>query len=180
MDRKIFVSINIPERLKKRLARATEAWLDLPVKWIKERNYHITLSFLGHVNDALLGDICEKIEQAVAGLDIFDLEFTEISLGPNKDDARMVWLTGAASPELLELQERIEKELGIFVAGKKAFRPHVTLGKIRKHKWEALAERPEISKEFHILLPVESVDVMASDFSGSDSEYTLIASSPLN
>jgi 2'-5' RNA ligase len=179
MDRKIFISINIPERAKKRLSKAILPWEDLPVKWIKEENYHITLAYLGHVNDALLGEICEKVRQATENVDIFDLEFERIEIGPSLEDPRIVWLTGKASDELLELHEKIEKALGTFVAERKTFIPHITLGKIRKHKWEALKTKPEISLKLSLPLPVETVAVMASDFSGSSSAYTIIADSPL-
>jgi 2'-5' RNA ligase len=179
MDRKIFISINIPDRIKKRLSKAILSWQDLPIRWIKEENYHVTLSFLGHINDALIADICEKIRVATEEIDIFDMEFEQIELGPTSMDARVVWLVGKPDEALRSLHEKIEKALGIFVTGKKTFRPHVTLGKIRKHKWEALPSKPEIKRDFHILLPAESVDVMASDFMGSASAYTLIASNPL-
>jgi len=76
--------------------------------------------------------------------------------------------------------EKIEKELGIFSSSKKEFRPHITLGKIRKNKWNELPEKPVINKDFPLLVTVESIDVMASDFEGDDMEYTVIESCGLN
>jgi len=179
MKRKIFISINLLDRDKKRLIRATEKWQDSPVKWIKEPNLHITLAFLGHVADENMAEICEKINAAVKNDEIFDLEFETIELGPDAKNPKMVWLSGEASENLKILHEKIEKALGIFVSSKKSFRPHITLGRIRGRKWEALAPKPEILEKYNLIVSVESVDIMASDFGDGSREYTTIRSCPL-
>jgi len=179
MKRKIFISVNIKERDRKRLLRAVEIWHDLPVKWTKEQNFHLTIAFLGHISDDSLGEICEKVRDTVKDINVFDLEFSEILLSPNKEQPRLVWLVGKISEELRILQENIERSLGIFVANKKNFRPHITLGRIRKNKWESLKVAPEVFSKFSMLVPVESVEVMASDFSSGGPEYAVIESCPL-
>lgn len=180
MKRKIFISLDLPEKSKKRLVTATKPWQDLPIKWTKEQNLHITLIFLGHISDDAIGTVCEKVRSVVSNREIFDLQFTEIALVPSEREPRMVWLSGLTSPELKDLEEQLEKKLGIFVSSKKSFRPHVTLGRIRKHKWEAMENRPEIFAKFPLTVGVGSVEVIASDFSGDGPEYTVIESCPLN
>ena len=180
MKRKIFISINIPEKSRKRLVKATTAWQPLPIKWTKEKNLHITIDFLGHVSDNLIAGICEKVHDTVRNSEIFDLEFDSIMLGPTKEQSRMIWLSGKISEEMRILQEQIEKSLDIFVASKKTFRPHITLGRIRKNKWEALKESPKIEVKFPLIVSVESVEVMASDFTDDGPEYTIIKSCPLS
>ena len=179
MKRKIFVSINLPDNSKKRLFKATEAWKGLPIKWMKDQNFHVTLIFLGHISDNDLIDVCEAVRSAVNDKEVFDLHFTEISLAPSKLEPRMVWLFGAASQELKDLYEQLEKNLGIFVSSKKTFRPHITLGRIRKHKWEAILNKPDVFAKFPLTVEVSSVDIMASDFGVDDQEYTVIESCPL-
>ena len=180
MKRKIFISINLPEQPKKRLLTAVELWKELPVKWVKEQNLHLTLFFLGFVSDDFIGEICDKVRRATMQTEVFDLEFTEIALAPTKENPKMIWLTGRASEKLRILQENVEKELGTFVVSKKSFRPHVTLGRIRNHKWNAQKEKPEIFAKFPLTLPVNSVEIMASDFAGDGPEHTIIESCPLS
>lgn len=180
MKRKIFISINLPERTKKRLTKAIEKLPDLPVKWVKEANFHVTLFFLGFVDEESMLEVCQKVARISEKEEIFDIEFNAITLGPSQDDPRMIWVTGEPNEELRSLVEKIEKELGIFTSSKKEFRPHITLGKIRKNKWNELLEKPEINKEFPLLVSIENVDVMASDFEGDGMEYTIIESCPLN
>jgi len=179
VKRKIFISINIPEKVKARLEKAIEKWHGLPVKWTKMANLHITLLFLGHVGEEILPEICQKVREASQNEDIFDIEFDKIELFPSPQEPRIVALTGPTSEQLLNLHEKIEKELGIFTAGKKTFRPHITLGRGRKYKWEELEKKPTISEKFPLLITAESVDVMASDFGDGQNEYTIIESCPL-
>ena len=180
MKRKIFISINLPDQAKKRLSKATKEWQDLPVKWVKDKNLHITLLFLGFVDDDTAFEVCEKVAYAVQDVEIFDMEFDSIEFGPTLDDPKMIWVSGKQNQNLLDLVEKIEKELGIFTSSKKEFRPHITLGRIRKNKWEELDEKPKIKKDFPLVVTAENVDVMASDFEGTDMEYTVVESCPLN
>ena len=179
MKRKIFISINLLDRDKKRLISATQKWQDLPMKWVKEPNLHITLAFLGHIMDESMPEICEKVRVAAKNIEMFDLEFETIELGPDAENPKMVWLSGEASENLKILHEKIEKALGIFISSKKSFRPHITLGRIRGRKWEALAPKPEIFEKYKLTVSVESVDIMASDFGDGSREYTTIQSCPL-
>jgi 2'-5' RNA ligase len=180
MKRKIFISINIPEKVKKRLVLAIEKWHDLPVKWVKEANLHITLLFLGYVDEETLPEICQKVREATESEDIFDIEFNQIELFPSPEEPKMIALTGPASEELLKLHEKLEKELNIFTVSKKSFCPHITLGRGRKYKWEALESKPSIKEKYSLIVSAETIDVMASDFGDGSSEYTVIESCPLH
>lgn len=180
MKRKIFISINLPSQLKKRLERAIEKWQDLPIRWVKTENLHITLVYLGHISEEAMVEVCEKIKNLTSGKNMFDIEMENLRLAPTDEDPRMVWLEGEPNEELRLLQEDIEKTLEIFKSNKKIFRPHVTLGKIRKNKWEELEIKPEIKSRIPVTVAVESVDVMASDFQGSESEFSIIEKCFLN
>jgi len=178
MQRKIFISLNLPEKDKKSLDKAVERLNFLPVKWIKAENLHLTLSYLGHIDDGAINEIFKKISQAVENIEAFGIEFNKIALD-NLTDSKLIWLTGEASHELKLLQEKIEQALGIFVAVKKKFFPHVILGRIRQKKWAELPQKPEIEIRYPLILSVENVDIMASDFIDNGQEYTLIESFPL-
>jgi 2'-5' RNA ligase len=179
MKRKIFISINIPDKIKNRLIKATEKWQDLPVKWVKEANLHVTLFFLGYIDDETTQKVCRLVSETTAQSDIFDLEFNRIEIGPTPEKQQLIWATGEPNQELLGLYEQIEKQLGIFSSSKKKFRPHITLGRIRHRQWEALENKPEISEKFPLVLTVESVEVMASRFGGGENEYAIIETCPL-
>lgn len=167
--KKIFVEINIPDQIKRRLMQKIIQWKELPVKWIKEENLHITVSFIGYVDESVVPDICQKINEAVADLEAFELAFDRIELGPNTDDPKMIWFSGKPSKELGKLSETIEQELDMHPQQHKEFCPHITLGRIRKIKWDALPQKPVINEKFVVTMAVESVSVM--DSRGGGTEY---------
>lgn len=179
MKRKIFISLDIPLRDRKRLSRVSEKWQDLPVKWTKLENLHLTLVFLGFVSEGAIPEICEKVGQVTAKNRIFDIDFDRVGLFPSVSEPRAVALIGEASEELKKLVNDIEMTLGLSTVPKKTFRPHITLGRVRKTKWEALSEKPQIAEDFRLNLEISSVDILASDFDG-EGEYVVIESCPLS
>lgn len=179
MKHKIFISINIPDKIKKRLVQATDKWRGLPVKWTREANLHVTLVFLGYVDEDSIGEICEAVGRACGKSDAFDITFDKIELFPSKIEPRMIALTGEASDQLKDLVNDIEDALGASSSKKKTFCPHVTLGRIQKFKWEALEEKPAVSEKFALTVAVESVEVMASHFDGEGQGYAVLETCPL-
>jgi 2'-5' RNA ligase len=180
MKRKIYISINLPKRTRKSLARVMERWEGLPIKWTKEDNLHLSLLFLGFVDDDTSLEVCQKLTALCEQEEMFDILLNTIKLSPSPEDAKRVVLTGEPSEELRLLMEHIEKELGIFTSAKKEFRPHILLGKVRKKQWDELPEKPEVKRDFPLMVGVESVDVMASDFESEEGEYVIVESCPLN
>lgn len=179
MKRRVFIGINLPNQVKKRLMQRIEKWQDLPVRWGSEENFHITLSFLGYIVDEDIVNICARVKNSSERQESFDLMLEEIVLAPDASEPKMIWLTGKPSEKLKNLQKNIEKELGTFQREKKSFRPHVTLGRIRKNKWKALTEIPEIKEKFNVLIPVDSVKIFESVVEDEKRKYLLLESCPL-
>lgn len=175
--KKIFIEIPVPRQVRKKIMQSTAKWADLPVKWMKEDHLHITVSFIGYVDESVLPEICQKVSDAATQVESFDIEFDRIELGPSREDAHMVWLTGQPSEQLRRLNEAVERSLGTFSHSHKQFRPHLTLGRLRKVKWEALQEKPEIDSVLHVLVPVDAVQVMESE--GGGANYVSIEQCPL-
>ncbi len=175
--KKIYIEIQIPAQTKRRLSKKIEQWSQLPVKWSKEDNFHLTVSFVGYVDESVTPEICAKVSQAVENLESFDLELDKIEFSPNASDPRMVMLSGQPSEELRILNEAIEEALGMNKVEHKQFRPNVTLGKIRKEKWNELEEKPLINEKVHIIVPVDYVSVMESK--GGGAEYISLEDCPL-
>lgn len=181
MKRKVFININIPNSVKRRLARSMEAFSNLPVKWTKEQNLHVSFMSIGYVLDEAVLDICEKVREASVDIEIVDIEFDEILVGPNIDDPRAIWLSGKSSPEFLRAYEKIEEALGFISIKKKSFKPHIVLGKIRKHLWDELDEnQKKVKKHMPLIVSMENLDVMASEFEEAGVEFSIIESCPLN
>ncbi len=178
MTNKIFININLSTKNKKRIIQATQKWQNLPIKWTKEKNLHITLKFLGFVRTEVIPEICRQVSLATKNFEIFDLEFDKIELFPNSITPKSITMLGKDSDELKKLVNKIEKNLGTIQAEKLSFRPQIIIGKIRKQKWLELKKeaKPEIAEKFSMLIAVENIDIVASNFENSESEFSIVES----
>lgn len=170
--KKIFIEIAVPNQLRRRLVQKTTEWRDFPIKWLKEENLHITVAFIGYVDESVIPDICQKVNEAVNSFESFEIIFNRIELGPSAADPKMIWLSGEPSPDLGRLNEIIEEALGMHLQKHKEFHPHVTLGRIRKLKWDELSEKPVIDEKINLAMTVDSVSVMESKSGGE--EYNVL------
>jgi 2'-5' RNA ligase len=180
-QRKIFLGVSIPRDVSKRLARKLEVWKDLPFRFTKEGNMHITLLFLGHVLDESVAKICLQVEDVCRNIHAFDVDLNAITLVPKQGrEAKQLWFTGESNEELRQLRVALEKELRMFSAEKKVFRPHVTLGRVRQNLWQELEHIPEMNDNLSVFLPIDSVIVYESIFQkGEGLVYEVLAECPL-
>lgn len=176
MQRRIFIAIEIPEPVKKRLMQKTEKWVDLPVRWGRIENLHITLAFLGYIDDEKIPGICNSVNNAVKDLEPFEISLNGIIIGPSENQPRMIWAAGEKSEELKTLVEKMEKSLGVFRREKKNFSPHITLGRIMKENWAKLPEKPEINEKINFVIPVDKVEILESVFEEGKRKYLLLES----
>ena len=164
-QRKVFIGVNIPDKVARRLHEKVASWQHLPLRWVKERNYHITLDFLGHIGDDAVAETCERVREVCDTIAPFDVLLKTIHLVPKAGyDAKMLWLSGEESEELLFLRTAIGRALHIPSGQNKTFEPHITLGRIREHQWRALEKEYVLQETFSVLIPVEAVIVFESVF----------------
>ena len=108
-------------------------------RWIDPENYHLTLRFIGDVDDAWRARSLRC--SAGCGAAAFELRLDGLSsFGGRKP--RAVVATVAPSPALMELQaehERLMQRIGLEPEGRK-FTPHVTLARLRDTSSQDVAE----------------------------------------
>jgi 2'-5' RNA ligase len=106
----------------------------LPVKWVRPEGLHLTLKFLGEVEEAREGELRAALAEAAgpAGAERpVTLAIGGCGVFPDFRRPRVVWVGIAPEPALELLQDRVERAfvpLG-FPAEARAFRPHLTLGR---------------------------------------------------
>lgn len=108
-------------------------------RWIDAENYHITLRFIGDVDDHVAREAASILDQVRRRA--FELHFEGVnSFGGRRP--RAVFADIASSPDLLELQaeqERLMQRIGLAPEGRK-YTPHVTLARLRDCSSREVAE----------------------------------------
>ena len=113
MQHRVFIAINLPEDIKQKLADYESRWPELPCRWTKKDNLHLTLAFLGSLTDEEVVKICEITKGVASKHEPFFINLNKILYGPPKKPSRMVWVEGDKSKELKKLQNDLEKSLEI-------------------------------------------------------------------
>jgi 2'-5' RNA ligase len=186
MYRRIFIAINLPAQIRKKLAEHQAIWPELPARWTKQENLHITVIFLGNIPEIELPDICRITNEVAKRHGPFFVKLNQVCYGPNnKIPPRMIWAKGDPSMKLTKLKEDLDKSLSesiSFHCEEKALVPHITLARIKTWDWKKIEveERPVVEKDLNIEFEVESIDIMESELQRSGSTYMVLESIPLN
>jgi 2'-5' RNA ligase len=134
---RLFTALEIPAAVVESLAMMRGG---LPgARWIDAENYHLTLRFIGDINDALAREIAALLNRVQR--DPFELRLDGLtSFGGRKP--RAIVATAAQVAPLMELQaehERLLQRLGLEPEGRK-FTPHVTLARLRDSSSQQVAD----------------------------------------
>lgn len=189
MQHRIFIAINLPEKIKSKLADFQLKWPDLPCRWTQKENLHITLMFLGYLSEEELMTVCEETNKAVSKNEPFSLTLQRIVYGPpKKSPPRFVWIEGEKSAELGKLQKNLEDSLLSSPSGQikkesRPYSPHITLGRIRMWDFRRLEPEtiPEIQEEIPggLTFEVNSIEIMESQLKRGGPTYAVLESIPL-
>ena len=134
---RLFTGVEIPSDIGQALGMLRGG---LPgARWITPENYHLTLRFIGDVDDLIAQEAASMLGRVKRG--VFDLYLEGLtSFGGRKP--RAVVATVAPTQALLELQsehERLMQRIGLEPEGRK-YTPHVTLARLRDSSSRDVAE----------------------------------------
>lgn len=186
MRHRIFVAINLPDDVKNKLTEYQLKWQDLPCRWTKKENIHITLAFLGYLSDEELFEACKVTKEAVSKYEPFFIKLDKIIYGPPHNTPRMIWAEGEKSEEMGKLQKDLENALAGLSAkleneNSRGYAPHITLGRLKQWEFRQIEpeERPEVNEEINLSFEINSIEVMESELKREGPEYTILESMPL-
>lgn len=125
------------QRLVKQLQRD-----GVEARWTAEENLHITLNFLGEVRSHRSVEICRTVAEVCGRHEPFSFTCGGVGGYPNAERPRVLWMgvTEGLEP-LAALQSDLAEalaEIG-FRPESRAFRPHLTIGRMRRARDEVSA-----------------------------------------
>jgi len=108
--------------------------LSAPAKWVAKDNLHITVRFLGEVEEAKLPEIKALGAELARGQRPFEVTLSRLGAFPSPRRARVIWAGPEQdSPQFAELAREAEMEaraLG-FPPDRKEAKAHVTLARLK-------------------------------------------------
>lgn len=181
-----FVAVELNEVLKDRLAEAAAqlAGAGGDVKWVERENRHLTLKFLGDIEWLAVGEYGQALAEAVKPFAPFALTFKGVLPFPPGKRPRVVAVgiedSGGRLPALVAVLEMALAGQGV-KREERAFRPHVTLGRLRSWRGsESLWRAAEAWGERRFgELRVGKVTFFRSELSASGPAYTVLSTASL-
>ena len=180
-----FIAIEIPSEVKSALAALQDELrrAGADVSWTRPENIHLTLRFLGEVDERRIGEVEKVCVSSAAEFQPFTLSLNETGVFPNARQPRVLWAGLAGEIEkAVEMQRRLDEGLAMigFEREEKGFRPHLTLGRLKSNKKarEMLAlvgahQVPALS------FAVTEIVLMKSELHPAGARYTPLAKASL-
>jgi len=102
------------------------------VKWERQEKLHITLKFLGEIEQSKLPDICNVVDSACADMAKIGIAVSHFEAFPNLSRPRVLYTRFDESEHINKLQQSIDSGLTDygFPAEIRKFIPHVTIGRV--------------------------------------------------
>ena len=135
-----FVAVDIPGAVRNSVRDYMEgikgSFGDV-MKWVAPENLHFTVKFLGEIPDAEAEVVERCMDAAADEIAPFELTLEDVGFFPTAKRPRIVWIgTDGGCENLLEVYQLLEGclELEGFDRDEKPFSPHLTIGRVKKHK----------------------------------------------
>ncbi len=173
----------VQQELKHRIE--PELKRDTRISWVQPAKIHLTIKFLGDVNEQIIDPLLGAIEQAIGCQTVVNVPLQRLGAVPRPHSPRVLWVgppenweRGAEARRIAEINDAIEQAcegLG-FLRETKPFSPHLTLARIKTGERQvgaALAKGGVLDSPLSVgTLAVESVVLMKSELKQTGSVYT--------
>lgn len=190
MDARLFVAIELPDAWRDAIAAAQELLRrQVPerLQYVRPDNAHLTLKFLGSVDERRVNEVADAVIAASARIVPFSLSISHAGVFGPPPRPQVVWLSvGGNTTELGRLWRAVNERCALlgFPADRGRFVPHLTLARLPKALSPAAVEAlrvalPVLAPPGVMPLQVEQVALMRSFLERGGARYLRLAAAKL-
>ncbi len=182
-----FIAVDLGKSIRDRLVSLQErlAQSGAPVKWVEVENLHVTLLFLGEVEDREVPAVCRAVADVCQKMTPFNLAVEAVSCFGNPRRPRTLWAgIGEGSQELCALHDALETpllDLGCYRREERRYTPHITIGRVKTERpsdtLAAALTRNASWKAGETL--IREIQVMSSELTPEGPIYTVLSRAKL-
>ncbi|WP_456471562.1 RNA 2',3'-cyclic phosphodiesterase [Methanocaldococcus sp.] len=122
---RVFLAIDIPKDLKEEIYKFQKNFKIKGIKLVEKENLHITIKFLGEVDEETLN----KILNLDLSINPTKVKIKSLGTFPNENYIRVIWI-GAYG--LIDIFKEIDEKLSaIGFEKEKSYVPHLTIGRVK-------------------------------------------------
>ena len=136
---RVFIAVDMNEQIKAAVSRLQEQLRRKTgigkgqASWVRQESMHLTLKFLGEIDDGQLAAVCKTVEQIAAGHKSFELDVESVGAFGGRV-AKVLWAGCAGgSDKLTAIAREIEDKLAQagFPKEEREFSAHLTLCRVK-------------------------------------------------
>ena len=181
-----FIAVELSEALRRALGEVqaqVRAAVDLPVRWVEPEKAHLTLKFLGDIDEGQVEAIVSAMADIASQAQPMTVALGDVGGFPTLARPRVLWvgLRGDVGP-LTDLQQALERRMESlgFAAEGRPFAPHLTLGRVRggdrsRHLEEAAGLAAD-APSAEAVQRVDRISLMQSTLRAQGPEYRSLRS----
>jgi len=178
-----FIAVDLPFQIKEKIASLQTDLKSSQCKiaWVKPENIHLTLKFLGNVEEQLIERIEQGIRVAAGKITPFTLEVKGVGAFPNFSKAKVIWIGAVRDTAILnQLAESIDNQMHLlgFENENRYFKAHFTIGRVKSAKGiNTVIDKIQHNSNFNAgSFQVNEILIMRSDLKPSGAEYSQLKS----
>ena len=138
MKIRTFIAIPLDQEIKEKIYQFQEKIkqeITRGIKWVEPQSLHLTLKFLGDVEESEIKVIAKSMKSLFANQRVFSFKIGQLGAFPDIHKPSVIWTGIPTGKDILQtLSSNLEKEmqkLG-FPPEEKEFSPHITLGRAKR------------------------------------------------
>lgn len=181
-----FISVHLSDEIRSSIQKVID---DLrpqsrAVRWVPAENLHLTLKFLGEVEEGMVDEIRRLLAAVCGKYGSFGITFRGTGVFPNPGRPRVIWIGMDKDGSLGDLAREVDEAMAAlgFERERRAFTPHLTIGRVK----DGASVQPAM-KALHTFretlfgsIMVKEIHLMRSTLKPSGAVYTELAGFPLS
>jgi len=180
-----FIAVTLDSKVIEKIAHATTQLRPeiIGVRWVAPPNFHLTVKFLGGIDEAMVEPIEARLRDQLSLFPRFSINAKGLGVFPSPKRPRVLWV-GLTGDRLIALASRVEsalQQLG-FTPETRKFTPHLTIGRWRRADPapKSLDRQLEDWRAYDFdISRVESVSLIQSVLKSEGASYNRLATIPL-
>ena len=179
-----FIALEFSDEVKSEFARIEKLFREsgADVKWVDPLMAHLTLKFLGSVTNDQISSISERLRTIASHFTPFGIKLESAGSFPKWDFPRVVWIgIGEGGETIKKVAKEVEDAMAAegFEGEKRAFSPHITIGRVRspknKDKLKSIALKMEVKP---VSCDISRIVLFKSELLRTGAVYSELASFP--
>ena len=131
-----FIAIELPKEIKDSLSKVQDKLKTsgADIKWVSPQNIHLTLKFLGEIDDKKLDKITQILEEITKNSNPYPLRLSCVGAFPKINFPRVIWIgIDKGNTETKEIAKALEENIAKIGIPKedRPFSCHITLGRVK-------------------------------------------------